>query len=123
MWTGGHRVLGYDHVNKKLVLNPAEAEQVLAIFALFRDLGSMMAVLEELRRRGWRQKNGTRGPYTTKALRHLLTNAVYIGKVDYDGELHDGAHEAIIDQATWDAIQAMITTPERTDYEECLACQ
>ena len=53
---GGVPPLGYDAIDKKLVVNPAEAEQVREIFRLFADLGSLVQVVEELDRRGWAMK-------------------------------------------------------------------
>lgn len=113
MWTGGRPVLGYDLQDKKLTVNEQEAEQVREIFRLYLELGSILAVAEELNRRGWRTKtveckNGKvmQGRAWDKhSVQRLLTSPLYAGKVRYDGELHDGAHDAIIDQEVWDAVQ------------------
>lgn len=56
MWVGGRPVLGYDLADKQLIVNEEEAERVREIFALYRGLGSVLAVLAELRRRGWHNK-------------------------------------------------------------------
>jgi DNA invertase Pin-like site-specific DNA recombinase len=39
MWMGGNVPLGYDASERTLVVNPAEAETVRRIFALYLDLG------------------------------------------------------------------------------------
>jgi site-specific DNA recombinase len=39
MWMGGNVPLGYDASERTLVINPAEAETVRRIFALYLDLG------------------------------------------------------------------------------------
>src|SRR5262249_36878416 len=39
MWTGGHPPLGYDLLEKRLVINPGEAERVRATFALYLSFG------------------------------------------------------------------------------------
>src|SRR3954469_24682427 len=39
MWMGGNVPLGYDASERTLVINPAEAETVRRIFALYRELG------------------------------------------------------------------------------------
>src|SRR6516165_9254376 len=54
-WSGGLPVLGYDvdAPTKKLVVNEEEAVRVRAIFALYLEQGSLLAVVEELARRGW----------------------------------------------------------------------
>jgi site-specific DNA recombinase len=115
MWTGGRPVLGYDVVSKRLVVNQAEAEKVREVFCLYQDLGSVIGVVEELRRRGWTTKNG-KGAYGKPAVRSLLTNALYIGKVEYRGELFDAPHEPIVDQNTWDAVQRHLHQPTRRPY-------
>jgi site-specific DNA recombinase len=42
------------------------------------------------------------------AVRRILTNVTYLGKVLYHGEVFDGQHEVIIDQETWDAVQRLL---------------
>src|SRR6202012_234380 len=44
MWMGGHTALGYDAEDRKLVVNPAEAETVRSIFARYLDLESVHAL-------------------------------------------------------------------------------
>src|SRR5262249_10885040 len=41
-------------------------------------------------------------------LHHLLTNAVYFGKVKYKKELHDGEHQAIVDPLVWQQVQDVL---------------
>ena len=59
MWTGGRPVLGYDVVDKRLVVNPREADEVRRIFDLYLDLGGVTAVVEELRLLGLTNKRWT----------------------------------------------------------------
>ena len=58
-WAGGMPLLGYNVVDRKLVVLESEAEQVRQIFALYLALGSLIPVAEELNRRGWRTKQWT----------------------------------------------------------------
>jgi len=116
LWTGGRPVLGYDVVDKRLVVNEDEAERVRAIFELYLGLGSLLAVIDELRRRGWTTKTWTnqkgetvRGrAFTKTSLYGLLTNPLYLGKLRAGDELVDGAHEAIVDEDTWHVVQARL---------------
>jgi site-specific DNA recombinase len=110
-WCGGRPVLGYDAIDKKLVVNQAEAERVREIMQLFLDFGSLVATLEELERRGWKNKAG--GIYNKDTLRRLLTNPLYLGKVSYLDEIHDGVHDRIIDQELWDSVQHQLQHPPR----------
>ena len=60
-WVGGNPVLGYDVAPKggSLLVNQEEAQRVREIFALYLELGSLIPVVEELDRRGWRMKAWT----------------------------------------------------------------
>ena len=117
-WVGGSLILGYDlnPERTRLVVNEIEAEQVRAIFRLYMERQSVLATATELNRRGWprktwRNKNGTTaggGPWTKPNLLGFLTNVTYVGKVDYDGQLYPGEHEAILDEETWTKAQAIL---------------
>ena len=113
-WIGGHPVLGYDIDPKggRIIVNPTEAEQVRTMFALYRQHGSLLPVLQESMRRGlvtkrWKTEDGSiRGgkPFTRGALHATLTNVLYTGMVDHKGVLYAGEHDRIIDQGTWDKV-------------------
>jgi site-specific DNA recombinase len=117
-WAGGWPVLGYDvdPDGFKLRVNPDEAGRVRTIFALYLEHQSLLPVVRELERRGWRNKAWTtrqgsmRGgkSFTRTSLHKLLTNAVYLGKVRYKDELHDGEHAAVVDAAVWQRVQALL---------------
>jgi site-specific DNA recombinase len=117
-WTGGVPVLGYDVApgGGRLVVNAEEAERVRAIFELYVAHRGLLPVVEELARRGWRNKRlvsragrGRGGaPLGKTALHRLLTNPLYAGKVRSGGSLHAGEHEAIVDEATWRRVQRLL---------------
>jgi site-specific DNA recombinase len=101
-WTGGHPVLGYDIDTKggRIIVNPAEAEQVRTIFGLYMAQGSLLPVLQETQRIGlvskqWTTEDGNvRGgkPFTRGSLHATLTNVLYTGMVDHKGVLrHNGS--------------------------------
>jgi site-specific DNA recombinase len=63
MWMGGGVPLGYDLSDRRLVINPAEAETVRLIFELYLDLKTLRRVEDELDRRSivskrWVSKEG-----------------------------------------------------------------
>ncbi len=117
-WTGGHLPFGFDldPAAGRLVVNNAEAERVRAIFQMYLEKHSTFEVLRELARRRWTTKRWTtrkgeeRGgrAFDKSRLLYLLKNVVYIGKVRYDGVVHDGAHEAIVDADVWQRVQMLI---------------
>ena len=116
MFTGGRPVLGYDIVNKKLVVNEVEAEQVRRIFQLYLDLGGVIAVAEELRLRGvtnkrWCKADGAEtggAPFDRNVLAGLLKNPLYVGDVRAGDEVVEGEHEGIVDRGVWDAVQRQL---------------
>jgi hypothetical protein len=62
MWMGGCPPLGYDVSNRKLVVNPAEAELVRLIFRRFLDLGSALLLIREGTPRVTAPSRGPRRP-------------------------------------------------------------
>ena len=117
-FTGGSLPLGYDRHpdGGRLVVNPAEAKQVRAIFELFLEKRSMVETIQEMARRGWRLKQWISktgrtvggGEFDVHSLRRLLTNAIYLGKMPFQGEAYDAEHEAILDRELWDRVWTMI---------------
>jgi DNA invertase Pin-like site-specific DNA recombinase len=114
MWMGGLTPLGYDSLEKRLIINDAEAEIVRHLFALYLEHRNVRLVKAEADRLGLRTKprkpnNGrSKGnlPFTRGHLYKLLSNPLYAGLVAHKGQHHDGQHAAIIDRATWDQVQA-----------------
>lgn len=123
-WAGGHPLLGYDIDPRgfKLIVNEDEAVRVRAIFELYLEHEGLVPVIEELDRRGWVNKRWTarkgreRGgqPFTKTSLHKLLTNVVYIGKIKYKDEVHDGEHAAIVEPSIWQRVQALLQRNGRT---------
>jgi len=105
-WAGGHPILGYDVDPQgfRFNVNAAEGERVRAIFKLYLEQESLLPVVLELEKLGWKNKEwATRKgpqkggkPFTRTSLYKLLTNVVYTGKVRFRDEVHDGEHPAIV---------------------------
>jgi site-specific DNA recombinase len=116
MWMGGPIPLGYDVKERKLVINEAEAETVRFIFARHRQLKTLRRLAADLAARGvfsklrtmrdGRVTGGT--PYSAGALGYLLRNRLYIGQIRHGDHIYAGEHAAILDQADWDASQALL---------------
>src|SRR5207302_415505 len=113
MWMVGKVPLGYGASERTLVVNPAEAETVRRIFALYRELGSVRRVKEEADRLGLTTKSTTtangnkRGgkPLSRGHIYSLLSNPIYIGQIAHKGQLYPGHHPALIDGETWIAVR------------------
>jgi site-specific DNA recombinase len=117
MWMGGTPPLGYDLRDRRLVINKAEAETVRLIFRLYIKHKALLRVREELDRRKivskqWVSKGNVRHggfPFGRGALYHLLANPIYVGEIRHKGVTHPGQHEAIIERATWQRVQEMLS--------------
>ena len=116
MWMGGAEPLGYDVKEKALVINDAEAETIRHIFTRYAELGSVNLLKGELDRDGYvskvrvikRGKVSGGKPFSRGALYLLLQNHLYRGKVPHKDEVHEGLHDAIIDEDLWDRVQAQV---------------
>src|SRR5262249_11379207 len=117
-WVGGHPLLGYDvdpH-GFKLMVNEEEATRVREIFQLYCQHQGLIATVQELERRGWKNKHWQtrkgheRGgrPFNKSRLHHLLTNIVDRCRVKYKKEAYPGEHKAIIDAKLWQAVQSLL---------------
>jgi DNA invertase Pin-like site-specific DNA recombinase len=131
MWMGGNVPLGYDADERTLVINPAEAENVRRIFALYRELGSVRRVKEEADRLGLHTKcittlNGTERsgkPFSRAHLYGLLANPIYTGRIAHKGRLYPGQHPALIDEETWTAVQDQLAAHARNHRRRAKAAE
>ncbi len=131
MWMGGCPPLGYDVVDRRLVVNPKEAELVKLIYETYLKLGSVRHLKEHLERQGTVSKirtsksgNRTGGcSFARGALYELLANPLYIGEVRHKKERHPGQHEAILSRDLWERVQQrLLDTAVRsgTDEPKCI---
>lgn len=118
LWTGGTPKLGYDLVDKKLVINPVEAEQIRSIFEGYLQCGSLtelekFAEIKGFKHKGWitnkgEQKGGK--PFKISALHRLLHEKLYLGMIENKrtGQAFKGQHEAIVSKDLWEKVQAKL---------------
>jgi len=111
IWMGGHLPIGYDVKERRLLINPAEAEAVRYIFRRYLELGCARLLQEDLERENIRSKirEKTGGnPFLCGALYHILSNPIYIGQIRHKNICHPGQHESIIEQSVWDEVQKLL---------------
>ena len=113
MWMGGAIPMGYDVEDKALVVNAEEATAIRTIFAEYlaagsvRQLAARLSELDVVSKQRMNRHGHVSGgtSFSRGALYNILRNPIYIGKVRHKEELHEGLHEAVIDNATWQAVQ------------------
>ena len=121
MWMGGWAPLGYDVKDRKLVVNAREAALVRRIFERFAVLGSATRLVRELNDEGCTTKSrmtqdGTFRPgrrFDRGLIHKLLRNRIYLGDAVHKGTAYPGEHDAIVGQALWDRVHAILTTAPR----------
>ena len=129
-WGGGHQVLGYDVVVRRLVVNAAEAAQVRALFAAYLELGSVARTARWANLQGYRTKRLTYASgraiaprnYTRADVYRLLTNALYAGKIRFDDVEYPGEHAGVVDEKTFTEVQQLLAArkeqPRRGDQKQ-----
>ena len=116
LWMGGNPPLGYDVKNKELVVNEAEAETVRYIFRQYREIESVRELRSQLAAEGVTSKRrimrdgsiAGNKPINRGALYYLLQNRLYLGEIVHKEKSYPGKHEAIVDEALWDEVQAIL---------------
>ena len=106
--------LGYDVIDRKLVVNKVEAEQVRHIMQLYLKVSSVPDLAEVLAKNGSHTKThsekmaGRGCHFKSGNLYHLLSNRIYRGMTVHKGEAFDGEHGAIVSEELWNKIQAQL---------------
>jgi site-specific DNA recombinase len=116
IWMGGVVPLGYRVLDRKLLVDAAEAETVRLIFQRYLDLGSLAALQAELRERGIRSRPRTLAsgrsigdvPLTNGPLCYLLKNRMYLGEINHRGVSYKSDHPPILNVALFDAVQTKL---------------
>ena len=119
MWTGGITPIGYDVVDKKLIVNEYEANIVKTIFNTYYKTKSINFVLDVLNKNNFKTKlfvskssSYTRGGanFNRGSIYKILNNKIYIGKIENKviNKVFDGLHEAIIDEELFNQVQEIL---------------
>ncbi|MCO5102514.1 MAG: recombinase family protein [Burkholderiaceae bacterium] len=116
MWMGGVPTIGYDVVNRLLVINKDEAAVVRRMFEEMLTIGSPTQIAARLSDEGvttkaWttqdgRVRTGTR--IDKKYIHKVLRNRIYLGELSNRGTWYPGAHQPIIEQELWDKVHAVL---------------
>ena len=112
-YLGRHLMLGYDLVDKALVVNETEAAIVREIFESYLEQGSYAKTARALNKKGYRTKRWTTKTgkeyggkrFNKNNVGRHLTDVCYIGKVRHKDEVYEGLQEAIVNEGTFHRVQ------------------
>ncbi len=118
LWMGGAPRLGYDLVNKKLVVNPTEATQIRHLFEKYLELQSVNDLTEYAKQNGifgkrWETaKRQIRGgnPISKMSMHRILRDKIYIGMIENkkEGTFAKGEHEPIVSPELFERVQVAL---------------
>lgn len=133
-WCGGMPPLGYKWIpmegtenssrkKSRLEIDEKEAVTVRRIYEMYASGKGYKAIVNQINKEGCKTKLGNE--FSVAQLRTILTNPVYIGKVQFnvrrdwnekrrynvnpDPIISEGIHEAIIEEELWNRVQAIIS--------------
>ncbi|MES3090622.1 recombinase family protein [Sphingomonas aerolata] len=117
MWMGGTPPLGYAPNDRSLVIVEEHATLVRHLYGRYLALGSVRRLMDELARSGVTVPARTTvggkplggGAFTRGQLYQILKNVIYTGRIGHKDKVYPGLHPAIIDEATFAAVQAMLS--------------
>ncbi len=116
MWMGGPVPLGYRVIDRKLIIDAAEAKTVRSIMEQYLMVKSVPTLAGLLCDAGVVTKvqmmrdGSTRGgiAFTRRPLYHLLKNRVYRGETVHKDKVYPGEHQPIVDADLFDRVQRML---------------
>ncbi len=120
-WMHGVPPLGYDVAERRLVINPKEAEAVRLVFRRFVALRSAIRLVEELAAQGiktkpWVSKAGRKFPsrkIDKSQIYKMLSNRTYLGELRHRDQWFPGSHPPILSIEEWNGVQAVLATSSR----------
>jgi site-specific DNA recombinase len=131
-WNGGTAPLGYDLVEKKLVINEEESKTVKFIYTEYLKGNGYKTIAAQLNDNGVKTKTG--GTFSGNSVKDILRNPTFCGKIRWghrkdwgkrysDGKrkrvynenpiIVEGKHEPIIDEETFNKVQDLIENNPR----------
>ena len=116
IWMGGVVPLGYRVENRALHVVEEHAAFIRDLYRRYLEIGSVVrlkALLDQedarlpLRTDGMGKTIGG-GLISRGHLYKILSNPIYLGRLTHKGQAHDGLHDRIVDQETWDRVQLLL---------------
>jgi site-specific DNA recombinase len=109
-YNGSCVAYGYSYTNSVFTIEPEQAAVVADIFKQYVSGKSMLGIANGLTAVGILSPNGKAWNHVT--VRHMLSNGLYAGLMQYDGKTTQGDQPAIVSVDLYNAVQLrMDTTP------------
>ncbi|MCR6112743.1 recombinase family protein [Bacillus sp. A301a_S52] len=114
MWYGGRIPYGYnwDKEKQELTVNHEQARIVKHMYAMYLKGASRLEIAE------WAESRTNERVLNHSTVRDILTRVLYTGKLQNKEQLVDGNHEAIIDTATFEAVQREYEKRRTTRFQK-----
>lgn len=105
-FTGGTPPLGYKVVDKKVVIDEEKAPAIKFAFEQYAKGVPKKQIVDTLNAKGVRNSKGKE--LSINSFNHCLKNRKYIGKVSYGGVEYDSTYPQLIDEETFNRVQAKL---------------
>lgn len=115
MWARTSFGYEYNKETSEMTINQAQAVIVKHIFNDYLSGLSISKLRDKLNNEGHVSRDK---PWNYRALKLILENPVYIGKIRLHGEIYDGNHEPIIDTDIYNIVQSELITRQKKAYQE-----
>ena len=113
LWNGGNVPFGYQNEGKRLVKHPQESLYVQFMFQFFTKDPSLARLRDELHLRGWYSRSGK--PWGKMSLDYILRNPTYYGQVQFNDQIFQGEHPALIEEGLYHKVQALAREHTRVE--------
>jgi DNA invertase Pin-like site-specific DNA recombinase len=126
LWTGGLPPLGYDAIDKKLVVNTEEADTVRYIYERYAVLKNVRKLQIDLTAKGYISKRritktgramGGKS-FERGAIYEILKNQTYLGLTTHKDEAFEGEHAPIIAKPLFEKVQRILASNRRRDKQK-----
>lgn len=106
--------IGYDYMDGELVINEFEAMQVKLIYEKFSQGMTRYALERYMAENGYKTRYGF---WNKTGIKRALENKIYIGKINFKGQVYDGLHKPIITQELFDRVQERLKETTTQAYK------
>ena len=127
IWMGGVVPLGYRVENRALHVVDEHAAFIRDLFRRYLEIGSVVrlkALLDQQNIRLPLRTDGTGktiggGLISRGHLYKILSNPIYLGRLTHKGQVHEGLHDPMVDQETWDRVQLLLAEHAQRTIDNC----